>query len=623
MKKNLRFIAVFLFCSGIFSFHTFAQKEANTWYFGDFAGIDFNSGTAVAIADGAMAVYEGCASISDNITGEILMYTNGSTVWNANHQVMDNGTGLTADASSAQAAVIVPDPGNSNQYYIFTAGECFNGGTDGYRYSIVDITLDGGLGAVTSVKNVLLYSPACEKLTVVKNSTATGYWIATHQFTGNNFVCYELTASGLSAPVISAAGFSYEYYTPIGYMKFSPDGTRLATVLSGADQAEVYDFDAATGEFSNAINLGQVTNAVPYVYGIAFSPNGKRLYVDEENNNNLFQYDLDAGTTAAIIASKTIVGTTTSNAMQAMQLGPDGKLYICRNTASYLAVVNDPDVAGTGCNFVNDGFYVGSFMCTYGLPGFIENIFNTSTPDIDLSASTTTLCEKFCVDYFDMSTNNPVTWQWTFEGAVPATSAEESPDNICYVEPGTYDVQLITTSANGSDTLLLEDYITVFPTPPFPAITVDGAVLTSSPADAYQWQFNSEDIPGATNQSYTVTQSGFYTVQVFDANGCKNSASVTVTLTGVEALFAAAGIKVFPNPSSGTFNIQSTTAIPGILNIQITNALGQVVYYREIKGDAPLTETVDLSREPVSVFVLQINMKGQSLTRKLVVANNH
>ncbi len=73
--------------------YLFAQKEANFWYFGDYAGIDFNSGQAVAITDGAMTVMEGCASMSDS-TGALLFYSGGGTVWNKNHVAMPNGTGL-------------------------------------------------------------------------------------------------------------------------------------------------------------------------------------------------------------------------------------------------------------------------------------------------------------------------------------------------------------------------------------------------------------------------------------------------------------------------------------------------------------------------------------------------
>lgn len=88
----------------------YAQKEGNTWYFGSYAGVDFNSGSPVALTNSGMYDFEGCASISDPATGSILFYTNGNQVWNANHTVMANGSGLTGDQSSAQAALSFRTP---------------------------------------------------------------------------------------------------------------------------------------------------------------------------------------------------------------------------------------------------------------------------------------------------------------------------------------------------------------------------------------------------------------------------------------------------------------------------------------------------------------------------------
>ena len=80
------------------SMPAFAQKETSVWYFGDNAGLDFKSGSPVALLDGALATREGCATICDN-NGGILFYTEGTKVWNKNHQIMDNGTGLLGDFS--------------------------------------------------------------------------------------------------------------------------------------------------------------------------------------------------------------------------------------------------------------------------------------------------------------------------------------------------------------------------------------------------------------------------------------------------------------------------------------------------------------------------------------------
>jgi len=170
-----------------------------------------------------------------------------------------------------------------------------------------------------------------------------------------------------------------------------------------------------------------------------------------------------------------------------------------------------------------------------------------------LSVSDSMLCEKFCINFTDMSINNPTSWQWIFDGGTPASSSQQNPSNICYNTPGSFDVTLITESSFGNDTLVLPDFITVFATPLPPAITTNGYTLTSGFAYSYQWQLNSIDIAGATNQSYTVTQTGFYTVLISDENGCISSSSIYIEITGVDEATDNSGISIFPNPSSGKF----------------------------------------------------------------------
>lgn len=96
-----------------------SQGEANVWYFGENAGLDFNNGAPVAITNGQLVTDEGCATIS-NATGQLLFYTDGVTVYNRNHSIMLNGTGLLGHASSTQSATIIPQPGTTHLYYIFT-----------------------------------------------------------------------------------------------------------------------------------------------------------------------------------------------------------------------------------------------------------------------------------------------------------------------------------------------------------------------------------------------------------------------------------------------------------------------------------------------------------------------
>ena len=66
---------------------SFSQNEANVWYFGKYAGLDFSSGNPVLIHGSNMFAQEGCATINDK-NGQLLFYTNGLSVWNKQHQVM-------------------------------------------------------------------------------------------------------------------------------------------------------------------------------------------------------------------------------------------------------------------------------------------------------------------------------------------------------------------------------------------------------------------------------------------------------------------------------------------------------------------------------------------------------
>jgi hypothetical protein len=275
----------------LFACVSFGQGEANNWYFGNKAGITFNSGVPVALVNGEMQAEEGCASLSD-ASGQLLFYTNGISVWNRNHQVMVNGSGLLGHQSSTQSGTIVPLPGSSNLFYIFTLDA--QAGANGFRYSLIDLNLDGGLGAVTTTKNVLINTPSCEKISVVKHSNDTDYWIVTRESNSNKFNTHLLTSSGLSAtPVISFSSFIMTQNTDtVGAMKISPDGFKLAVCYSynPSSRVELLDFNTTTGQLSNP-QIIITTNGVGY-YGVEFSPNNRLLYITEGNGRKLHQFTI-------------------------------------------------------------------------------------------------------------------------------------------------------------------------------------------------------------------------------------------------------------------------------------------------------------------------------------------
>jgi PKD repeat protein len=255
---------------------------------------------------------------------------------------------------------------------------------------------------------------------------------------------------------------------------------------------------------------------------------------------------------------------------------------------------------------------------------FIAKIGDTTLlpPVSAFLPSDTVLCEKFCIDFTDQSLNNPVSWQWIFEGGNPSTSSDQNPTTICYETPGTFDVTLITTNANGiSDTLTLNNYITVNANPFAPTITQSGNTLTSSSAPSYQWYLNGYLIPGATDQNYTITQAGLYTVEVSNENGCKSQSSFKAYLVGIESLTGDNGIFIFPNPSEGSFVLECTDEMmSGSLKIEVLNSIGQQVFSSEEQmTSSSFKKEMNLGQLAEGIYFIEVKTDDLILKKKIMI----
>tara|TARA_B110000003_G_scaffold168666_1_gene168586 strand:- start:4554 stop:11519 length:6966 start_codon:yes stop_codon:yes gene_type:complete len=374
-------------------------NEGNFWYFGQNSGLDFNTGSPVAINDGQLNTLEGCATISDN-NGNLLFYTDGSVVYNSLHSIMQNGTGLLGSPSSTQSAIIVKKPGSNTLYYIFTV-DGFTGTGGGLNYSIVDMSLDGGLGAINSNKNISLINSTCEKVTAIIHNNGTDFWIISREENSDVFLSFLLTSSGLNLIPVYSNAFSFLNNTG-GYLKGSPDGSKIAacyfTILA---PVEVYDFDNQTGILSNPI-----TGTPGYFYGLEFSPNNQILYASEYNSKQIHQYDLNL-----LPLSHTIIGTTATQS-GALQLAPDNNIYVLSYSLTTLDVISDPNILGLSCNYINDAINI--FGSTgLGLPTFFSSIFNTqpfgcdsvATAIIDIKNSSSTYTQVVQCDSFTWALN--------------------------------------------------------------------------------------------------------------------------------------------------------------------------------------------------------------------------
>lgn len=367
------------------------------WYFGQHAGIDFSSGQAVVVNDGQLSSWEASSTISD-ADGNLLFYTNGRTVWNAQHEVMGNGTMLLGDESALKGTLIVPLPDSRNSYHILTtAGQ--------FRYHVVDMDLENGLGAVV-LKNQEFPGRTTESLAGALHCNKNDYWILTRGWNNEDpfyndtmhFHVRRMDAQGLGAPTIQTFHFGPGYKTMYDHPTFSPSGDLLCySTLSS--NVYLFDFDTYTGTltFRDSLSFNwELGNAqVEKVYSTEFSPDETKLYVSYwkqlEGWTFVAQYDLTA---ADINASKVILdsipippGIQYAWPCQGrLQVAPDGRIYSSRFRSVGQVFVRDtldailhPNLAGTAATYQRNALPLNGGMATCGLPAFLNSY---ALPDV-------------------------------------------------------------------------------------------------------------------------------------------------------------------------------------------------------------------------------------------------
>ncbi len=205
-----------------------------------------------------------------------------------------------------------------------------------------------------------------------------------------------------------------------------------------------------------------------------------------------------------------------------------------------------------------------------------------AAPVVDFTASADTICPGECLDFTDNSLNNPTSWSWVFQGGTPDTSSSQNPQDICFLNPGSYTINLTASNATGSGAL--NKSIVVKPKPTF---TAQPLSVTTNPGNSHQfsttlsgsnnqlqWQMN--DGSGFNNLSnggqFSGVTSNILTVSnitlnnnanqyrcIAVLNGCSDTSEIaimTVVDNTGEAELLMAGISISPNPASQVLNIQ-------------------------------------------------------------------
>ena len=155
-------------------------------------------------------------------------------------------------------------------------------------------------------------------------------------------------------------------------------------------------------------------------------------------------------------------------------------------------------------------------------------MISCSTPPLlpvaDFTADTTHIHQGESIHFTDLSTNNPTSWAWVFEGGTPGTSSEQNP-TVSYEIPGDYNVTLIVQNENGSDSMTIEDFIIVDSTIGMAELLQTSIRVYPNPLDSENLLHISADKP---IESYMLVD---YTGKVLESESVDN-AGFEIDMTG-------------------------------------------------------------------------------------------
>ncbi|MBK9045377.1 MAG: hypothetical protein IPL74_01325 [Bacteroidetes bacterium] len=365
----------------LFSSHAYSQIQ-NTWMTGHLlnliypkGGIDFSSGSADTFSVFREMGFYSINTMMNDGSGNLLFYTNGIYIANANHDTLLNSQNYNPGYASTtwwyglnvrQSVLILPYPEDSLKYITFhCSAERFYDGTiyqlqpTHLSYSKVDMNLGQGLGGIPSneknitiINDTLIYG----HMDATKHANGRDWWVLMHRYYSDKF--YKILVTPDTIQVFDQNIGSLITDDVGGQAAFSPDGSKYALFTDHA--LDLYDFDRCSGDLTNHQSLNFPDSV--YRTGIAFSPNNRFLYANTQLN--IFQYDLWAAnidSSVQLVASWIPANMPLPTTFWNCQLAPDGRIYVGTwNGNHILHYIDLPDSMGVNCNVVQNSFYLAS-----------------------------------------------------------------------------------------------------------------------------------------------------------------------------------------------------------------------------------------------------------------------
>ncbi|MFC2128313.1 gliding motility-associated C-terminal domain-containing protein [Bacteroidota bacterium] len=572
-KIQLAILSVILSLCSIITLGQDFGGQSNKWVFGTNTIIDFNSGMPDVMEGSQMIAPAGCASLSDSV-GNLLLYSNGVSIWNGNHEKIADG--LYGDSTLTQGVVIIPRPGRDNQYFVFTVGNAES--TQGLNYTIVDLSV--GSGRVFFKNTKLMHyrnwydAKFTEKLLAVRNFDTNKFWLVAHRWPGVEFYVYNIDENfdDFTDPMIydgsqfnegflphmPIQGSTDIYESTRGYMKASGKGWKIACVLKERGLIQLFEFNSKKGQIKYPNNIIGIED----VYGMEFSPSGDYIYACPKKPGGggyIYQWDIrQRGDQDTINMSRKVIGTIPEGVTAgALQLGPNGKIYVAYEGEDYLGVINYPNREGTQSQYFARGVNLEGGTSGLGLPTYISKFF------VRESFAFENECFGDSTYFYLTSITRPESVSWDFgDGTIIGPLDPAYSFVHYYEEPGDYLVKM-TTVRPGDTNMEVSQTITIH-SPAFPVdlgednfdmCNGDTMILDPGPGLIHTWYKNYVFEPFSDEEFLTIASTGIYAVSVADSNFCVVKDTIKLIFHDVPVVNGYSTTEAYCGESNGTATV--------------------------------------------------------------------
>lgn len=502
--------------------------RTKNWHFGYNTSLIFEKDTVI-VDTSAIHSDESCTSIS-NVQGNLLLYSDGVSVWNKNHRVIGNGTGLLGHQSSSRGSVLLPFENKDSIFYLFTTD--YQGNSNGLRYSKI-LNLGNDSFYIVS-KNNRLHSSVAEPIGAINHQDNIRQWIIVRQFNGYNYFAFLLGRDGvIDCPTISKStvyiGKSTNPVSAQNHLTLSPNGNLVANAYYWLHKVELSQFNRNKGIVSNSILM----NNIRLPTGLAFSNNNQYLYV-LERDYNIIQVKMKNYYDNQVSKGMFIIDNVYYNKV-ALNPTIHGQMLMIQQGAQFFGKIEFPNKADSACNYILEGLPLGKVIWRYGLPNFNVSYFNAPSLDFSYEHNCQTNEYSFTAKDSFASTD----YQWRFTNKQIDITKTGKKVNQKLVDGGTWEIRLIASNSQSSDTLIKN--IEMFPIVKDDFLGKDTSlcageavsIVLRTPQNMHciHWMGQTgQDYENYHKDSFTVDSTGNYFVKMTDKAFCTYYDTIQITL---------------------------------------------------------------------------------------------